>query len=101
MQRADQRNVDWISRQPIACRGEARHTLALQNLEAHAYCVRQNDICPDPISEAQGENQGEAAVHDLEDEHDQPNAEDAQAKDQQTLYQAYKTSHDLTVKPLA
>jgi hypothetical protein len=41
---ADQHEIDRVARQAVAGDGEARHALALQDLQAHAHDARQDHI---------------------------------------------------------
>jgi hypothetical protein len=59
---------------------------ALEDFKAHANGTREDDIRPDCVSEAQGQNPGQPAVGKFEDDKDdQPDAEDAQRENQQAL----------------
>jgi hypothetical protein len=50
---------------------------ALQDLKAHANGARQNDIGGNSIGENHRHNGWQPAVDEVEDEDDQPNAQDA------------------------
>jgi len=67
-----------VAGQSVAGNREARHKLALEDLEAHANGTREDDIRPDRVSKAQSQHPGQPAVGKFEDHVDnQPNAEDA------------------------
>ena len=78
--------IHRVAGKTVASDSEAGHVLALQYLEAHAHGIRQNQISGEPVSDAHGQNPWQSAVREFKDHEDnEPNREDPQANDQQTL----------------
>ena len=92
-QRADEHEIDGIAGQPVAGDGVARHPLALEDLEAHANGARKDDVGRYCVGGSQREDPRQPVVGKLEDdEHNQPDAEDAQCQHEQALQEAFQRS---------
>jgi hypothetical protein len=90
---ADQHEVDRVSGQSVAGHGEARHALALQDLEVHAHDAWQDHIGRERIGQAHGDNPWQLAIaHPEDDEDDQPDAEHAGCENGQPLQEKRQKS---------
>src|SRR6202035_668853 len=93
--------VDRVARKSVASDGEARHALALQDLETHADDARQEHIGRERIDETQRQNCRQPAVGEAENEDDQPDAEGAQREDGQAPTDEREKPHRPNPNPKA
>src|SRR5260370_38452361 len=67
---ANERDVDGVTRQSIACNCEARHKFALEDFETDANGARQDNIRCDSISQAQAQKPRQPGVSSFKDHRD-------------------------------